>query len=437
MAKEKDELWAGGSWEQPTSRYTLPDPPNAQLGEQVKLSRSFRRWRRRGAGLFRRGIAILATGAVLAGIVAVAVSHPASPLYIQPYTGWTESTIPSGGGSAGGSYGGGTYVESETDSTMSAPSMVQADLLTSDLITIEEGEGEVLTPQEIYQNNEATVVYIESYSMEGIGAGTGIILSEDGYIVTNAHVIAGAMETTVTLWDESIYTATLVGWDGDEDLAVIKIDAQGLTPAVFGDSDDLQVGDNAYAIGNPLGAEYRSTFTDGIISALGRYLDIDGVYMSLIQTTTPINMGNSGGALLNEYGQVVGITTIKLMSSSDTVENMGFAIPSTRVVRVVNWLAQGIEIQTPAVGITVYAVTDPLRGMLVDSVSEGGYAAAAGIQPGDIITHAEGEPLYATSDLSQILSSMLVGDTLHLIVNRDGETLEIDVVLSNYDDVHG
>ncbi len=436
MAKEKDELWAGGSWEQPTSRYTLPDPPSAQMEDQIKMSRSIRRWRRRGAGLFRRGISILATGAVLAGIVAVAVSHPSSPLYIQPYTSWTESTVPSGGGSAGGSYGGGAYVE-ETDSSMSEPSMMQAELLTSDLISIAGAEEEALTPQEIYLNNEATVVYIESYSMEGIGAGTGIILSEDGYIVTNAHVIAGAIETSVTLWDESVYTATLVGWDGDEDLAVIKIDAQDLTPAVFGDSDALQVGDDAYAIGNPLGAEYRSTFTDGIISALGRYLDIDGVYMSLIQTTTPINMGNSGGALLNEYGQVVGITTIKLMSSSDTVENMGFAIPSTRVVRVVNWLAQGIEIQTPAVGITVYAVTDPVRGMLVDSVSEGGYAAAAGIQPGDIITHAEGEPLYTTSDLSQMLSSMLVGDTLHLTVYRDGETLDIDVELSNYDDVHG
>lgn len=432
---EKDIFWTGGSWEQPTSRYLPPDTPNEQLTSSINRSKAFRNARNRMFRWIRFGAGVLVTGTILA-CIAVGIGGIALPSISLSTSipGGSGGGSWSGGGSSGGSSGG--YIQEETSDAVSSPRLAQGALLTEDLISLDTGDSPILTPQEIYSQVASSVVYIETLSDYGIGAGTGIIISEDGYIVTNAHVISDATTAIVTLWDETSYPATLIGWDGDEDLAVIKIDVDGLNPVTFGDSSDLVVGDTAYAIGNPLGSTYRSTFTDGIISALDRYLDIDGVYMSLIQTTTPINMGNSGGALLNDSGQVVGITTIKIMSSSGTIENMGFAIPSSRVVTVVNCLVQGIELTTPALGITIYEVTDPVRGLLIHEVVEDSYADEAGLLPGDIITHAAGTPVYYNNDLAQIKDSLLVGDTLVVTIYRDGFSFNVDVILSDYAEVH-
>ncbi len=438
MAKEQDTLWKGGSWEQSIDSYPTPYPLDKNISRRINRTNT----RRRRGRSFLHGLRLV-LGISLALAVSIAIFIGVSGSSI-PITSITVPGITSGGsvggssgssGSGGGSAPGG-YVQEETSNPVNDPLLPQAELLEEPLISFTESTGTALTPQEIYAEAQYSVVYIETLTATGIGAGTGVILSEDGYIITNAHVVSDALQATVVLWDETYYSASVVGWDVDEDLAVLKIDAQGLTPINIGNSADLVVGDAAYAIGNPMGAEYRSTFTDGIISALDRYLDIDGVYMSLIQTTTPINSGNSGGALLNDQGQLVGITTIKLMSSSSSVENMGFAIPSTRVVQVVNCLVQGIELTTPALGITVYEVVDPVRGLYVQEVIEDSYADDAGLLPGDILLSAVGVLLNYTPYLMQIKDSLLVGDTLTVTVMRGDDIFDLDVILSDYALVH-
>lgn len=438
MAKEQHTLWTGGSWEQPSS--ATPTPYLLDKNISRRITRASAR-RRRGRKLLHGLRFILGISLVLAASIAIFIGVSGSSI---PIASITLPSITSGGsvggssgssGGGGGSYPGG-YVQEETSNAVNDPLLPQAELLEEPLISFAESTGTPLTPQEIYAEAQYSVVYIETLTATGIGAGTGVILSEDGYIITNAHVISDAMQATVVLWDETYYSASVVGWDVDEDLAVLKIDAQGLTPIDIGNSADLVVGDAAYAIGNPMGAEYRSTFTDGIISALDRYLDIDGVYMSLIQTTTPINSGNSGGALLNDQGQLIGITTIKLMSDTDSVESMGFAIPSSRVVQVVNYLVQGIELTTPALGITVYEIVDPVRGLYIQEVVADSYSDEAGLLPGDILLYAAGIPLNYSTDLMQIKDSLLVGDTLTVTVMRDDEIFDVDVVLSDYALVH-
>ena len=203
-------------------------------------------------------------------------------------------------------------------------------------------DAQALTPGEVYDQVRPSTVTVLGEDAEGYSVGTGVIFTEDGYILTNYHVIDGCSACQVWITDEygvdSVYDALLVGGDADQDLAVLKIDAQGLTPAEFGVSDELSVGDPVYAIGNPLGLELRSTFTDGIVSAVNRDVDVDGVIMTLIQTNAALNSGNSGGPLINQYGQVVGINTIKIMSGYATLEGLGFAIPTSLAQRWVNEL---------------------------------------------------------------------------------------------------
>lgn len=189
-------------------------------------------------------------------------------------------------------------------------------------------EGEPLRFQEIYQANLSCIVSVRGTKGSSMSLGTGVIMSENGYIITNSHVIEGCSAVDVVLWDERVYPALLVGRDEQTDLAVLKVECTGLSPADFGDSGLLRVGDVALAIGNPLGEDLRGTMTDGIISALNRDVNVDGRTMSLIQTTAALNSGNSGGALINEYGQVIGITNLKMQSYYDTVE--GLASPSLR-----------------------------------------------------------------------------------------------------------
>ena len=301
-----------------------------------------------------------------------------------------------------------------------------------------ESHGEALTIQEIYQKVNPSTVTVLTGNRDGSAmVGTGVIFTEDGFILTNAHVIAGGSECYVVLDTGEDYRACLLGLDEEKDLAVIKIAASGLPAAEFGDSDALTVGDPVYAIGNPLGVELRGTLTNGIVSAINRDVEMQGRTMTMIQTNAALNNGNSGGPLINSYGQVIGINTMKMSNSSlsedeATVEGLGFALPISSVSFVVNDLiAHGEFLGTPTIGITVRTIEKSGGGTQVEvyTVDDALGAAEAGVQPGDIILEADGQPVSVTSDLLTVRRSHSVGDTIRLTIQRDGQTLTVDVVL--------
>ena len=294
-----------------------------------------------------------------------------------------------------------------------------------------------LSFQDIYAKVIPSIVSIRGTQGTGTSLGTGVVASADGYIITNSHVIEGCSSVDITLWDEGKYPAKLVGRDEESDLAVLKIESENLTPAEFGDSSSLQVGDVALAIGNPLGEELRGTMTDGIISAINRDLLVDGNAMVLIQTTAALNAGNSGGALLNAYGQVVGITNMKMSSYYDTVEGLGFAIPSTTVKSVSDSLiALGHVGGRPTIGITVRTLTAESAqsygtppGVRVEEVEPASDAFTQGLQVGDVIVQANGIDVATIDDLNGVKADLDVGDTILLHIYRDGAYLDISVTL--------
>ena len=209
--------------------------------------------------------------------------------------------------------------------------------------------------------------------------------------------------------------------------ALLKVDAQGLTPAEFGDSSALRIGDPVAAIGDPLG--YRSTITDGIVSALNREVDVDGVTMVLIQTSAAINFSNSGGALINQYGQVVGITTVKIVTDDGSTEALGFAIPSVRVKYVADALIAGEEIRTGAFGFTVYTFPSEGGGLELMEVHPSSDAWAKGLRAGDILIAANGQPVTSTQDLTQLKQALGPGDVVTLTYLRDGQSYTVEVAL--------
>ena len=294
-----------------------------------------------------------------------------------------------------------------------------------------------LTYQEIYDRNIAAIVSIRAYQTGGGATGTGVIMTADGYIITNYHVIQGSYEVEVLLSDDSVHQALLVGGDQTNDLAVLKIDAADLTPAEFGDSDLLQVGDLALAIGNPLGEELRGTMTDGIISAISRDVNVDGNTMTLIQTTAALNSGNSGGALLNDRGQVVGITNMKMTSYSGSVEGLGFAIPTNTVKTIVDDLiAYGHVPGYPTLGILGStmdqeraAASGLVVGVYVQSVTAGSDAEKQGMRAGDVITECNGQSVTSVDDINAIKAGFQAGDALNFRVYRNGEYLDLEVKL--------
>lgn len=310
---------------------------------------------------------------------------------------------------------------------------------------VPQGEEE-LSLREIYERNSDSIVAISAYAdgEDGYRWGTGVILSEDGLVLTNTHIISECDSAKVTLFDDSVYEARLVGADSVSDVAVLKIDAEGLEPVVFGDSSTLAVGDSVAAIGNPLGEDFRCTMTDGIVSAIERGIRHKGNSMALIQTNTAINEGNSGGALFNKFGQVIGITNLKIMSSALGVEGMGFAIPSSTVESVVNTLVECGKVSgRPAIGITMMKIQNDVsehydlpEGLFVVSVNKNSDAKAQGIQVGDFITHANGTPVKSLSELEDIINSLQVGDTINLTISRDGESLDIAVKLMDRSDLY-
>ncbi len=297
-----------------------------------------------------------------------------------------------------------------------------------------------LSLQEIYEKNIPSVVSITSQTASGTSAGTGVIVSDAGYLVTNYHVVRRAQSIDVKLTDERELTASLVGEDPVSDLAVLYIAADGLTPAQFGDSDTLRVGDSVVAIGDPLGVELRGTMTDGIVSAISRDVQVDGRTMNLIQTNAALNSGNSGGPLINSMGQVIGINTMKIGAFADSsgVEGLGFAIPSATVQEIVNpLLTQGYVSGRPWLGIegesfsTFYQRFYRIpRGVYITSVQSGSPAGTAGLQSGDIIVSVDGTAVSDMEDLDSMLYAHIPGDTMTLTIYRSGRQGDVTVTLT-------
>ena len=280
----------------------------------------------------------------------------------------------------------------------------------------------------------ATSYFFRQYVTQG--AGSGVVLSADGYIVTNYHVINGAQQITVTTNDGTAYSATLVGTDASNDIAVLKVDAKGLTPAVLGDSSKLAVGDAVLAIGNPLGT-LSGTVTDGIISALEREVTIDGNTMTLLQTSAAVNPGNSGGGLFNAGGELVGIVNAKSSSDSsgNAVDNIGFAIPINQVYGIVKSIIENGYIEKPFIGVSVLTVSDETQkyglpgGASVQSVTADSPAEEAGLQINDIITKVNDTEITTSNDLVKLVRAANPGDVLTVTVYRQGETLELTVTV--------
>lgn len=300
-----------------------------------------------------------------------------------------------------------------------------------------EAHGSVLRIQEVYERvNPCTVTVATSLSDGSAIIGTGVIFTEDGYILTNAHVIAGGLECFVVRDTGQSYEAKLVGFDEEKDLAVVKVEARGLPTAEFGDSDALTVGDTVYAIGNPLGVELRGTLTDGIVSAINRDVRVDGVMMTLIQTNAALNNGNSGGPLINIYGQVVGINMMKMGSNSTvSVEGLGFAIPISAAAYMVNDLIAYGEVRgEPVIGISVRqeAVTlDTGESALeIMEVVSGGAGEKAGLALGDYVLRADDEAMTSSDDLLRVRRRYGAGETLTLEIDREGERFSVDVTLT-------
>lgn len=298
--------------------------------------------------------------------------------------------------------------------------------------------GGLLTFQQIYQKMIPSVVSIVTATETGTASGTGIVMTEDGYLITNEHVVDGAVSIQVLLQDESQYPASLVGSDAISDLAVLKIDASGLTAAEFGNSDEVQVGDTVVAIGDPLGIELRGTMTDGIISAINRDVTTNGRTMTLLQTNAQLNNGNSGGPLINSYGQVIGINTMKMGAYySSSVEGIGFAIPIATAKPIVDELIEkGYVAGRPAIGIQGDSVPGYAQayyhfpnGVYVSYVYPGSDAQAKGLAEGDIITEIDGTAVASMDDLNAVKNRHVAGDTVNLTVYRGGQYYSVDIVL--------
>lgn len=290
-----------------------------------------------------------------------------------------------------------------------------------------------------------------SQTSSATATGSGIIISEDGYIVTNNHVVDSSSSNssysyyelskatsikvklnTATYGEDAVFDATVVGQDSQTDLAVLKIDKDGLTPAEFADSDQAVVGEFVMAVGSPLGLD--TTVTQGIISAVDRQVESDGVVYTCIQTDAAINSGNSGGALVNSDGKVIGINTLKLTGSN--VEGIGFAIPINSTLDVIDQLIDYNKVLRPYIGITGIDVDentakryDLVIGVYIQSVENFSPAEKAGLKAGDVIIKADGKDITTMDELTEIKNSHQIGDTITLVVNRNGEEKEISVTL--------
>ena len=352
------------------------------------------------------------------------------------------------GGFVGAKFGGSGKVviqqvapSSTADSASGSDSSITAASSSGSSLTTEQ-VADLVSPSVVVITTEQVVYSQWSwYGQNQVesGAGSGVIISSDGYILTCAHVVDGASTITVTIGDKD-YTATLVGEDTTSDIAVIKIDADGLTPATVGNSDSLKVGQSVLAVGNPLG-ELGGTVTGGMISALNRSVTIQGSSsvntMSLIQMDASVSPGNSGGGLFNMNGELVGIVNAK--SSSSDAEGLGFAIPINDAIKVAQELLEnGYVTGRPYLGITYLAVTDAQTasqlgvnayGVYVVEVVKGGPAEKAGLQAGDRIVSVDGTEIASKDDLGTLMQKHAAGDTLSITIARDGQMQTVNVTL--------
>ena len=296
-----------------------------------------------------------------------------------------------------------------------------------------------LSLQDIYDKTIGSVVSISCTSSYGTSTGTGVVLTSGGYVVTNAHVVQGAGSISVLLSDERSFPATLVGADTISDLAVLHIEAEDLIPAEFGDSSVLRVGDSVVAIGDPLGMELRGTMTNGIVSAINRDVTTGGRTLTLIQTNAALNSGNSGGPLINCYGQVIGINTMKMgdFASSSGVEGLGFAIPSTTVKEIADQLIeQGYVSGRPTLGLTGETVSAFYQfyyhlpnGMYISEIDPQSDAARKGLEAGDILISVDDTRISNMDELEALLSNYDVGDTVRIVIYRAGRQYSAQLTL--------
>ena len=281
-----------------------------------------------------------------------------------------------------------------------------------------------------------TTTWFGGYYVQS-GAGSGVIISQDGYILTCAHVVDGATSVKVQLQNGETYDASIVGSDATSDIAVIKIEATGLTPAVIGDSDALAVGETVVAVGNPLGT-LSNTVTDGIISALNREVTVEDNDMTLLQTNASISPGNSGGGLFNANGELIGVVNAK--SSYSEAEGIGFAIPIDSAMEIAQQLIENGAVIRPALGVKILDVMDAntasqlgvsATGVYVVEVTAGGGAEAAGVQAGDRIIAVDDTAVSSSNSVKSYLADKQVGDTVNLQVEREGKVLTLTVTLGS------
>lgn len=314
-------------------------------------------------------------------------------------------------------------------------------------VTVKQVDGKTLmTPAEVYAATVNSVVSINStsrstnffgQSVPTASSGSGFIISADGYIITNEHVVSGATEVKVTLYNGETYTAAYVGGDSDYDVAVIKIEASGLDPVVLGDSAKLNVGDSVLAIGNPLG-ELTFSMSQGIVSCCNRAINVDGTPFNMIQTDAGINPGNSGGPLMNLYGEVIGIVSAKYSSYSNTaVEALGFAIPMADVQAILTDIMENGTVTNKAyMAITAGSMTEEMaaqyridltEGVFVFSVEKGGAGDKAGLRLGDIITKMDNRDIRDYDDLTTAKKNYHAGDAVTLTIYRQGEYMTVQL----------
>ena len=296
-----------------------------------------------------------------------------------------------------------------------------------------------LSLQAIYEKAIPSVVSIACAGNGSSSTGTGVVLTADGYVLTNSHVVAGATTISATFTDGRMLPAVIVGQDEISDLAVLRVEATDLVAAEFGDSAVLRVGDAVVAIGDPLGTKLRGTMTDGIISAINRDIETDGRTMTLIQTNAALNAGNSGGPLLNCYGQVIGINTMKIgdYMNDAGVEGLGFAIPSATAIEVVDQLIDfGYVVGRPSIGLSFQELSYLYQhmyhlpqGLYVSGVTAGSNAEALGISPGDVLLAFDGIRVSDMDTLRSLLYQHEAGDVVEIIVYRGGNQYQLNLTL--------
>ena len=336
-----------------------------------------------------------------------------------------------------GGYGGASIALKQQNST-NTPTLQQSNLThtnnsaSAEILSVSDVANEALkSVVEIRTESVTSDQYMQQYTSSG--AGSGVILSQDGYIATNYHVIDGANTITVRDYDGNEYKATLVGSDEKTDLAVLKIEATGLSPVTFGDSSSLKIGDTAIAIGNPLG-ELGGTVTTGIISALDREIQINNETMTLLQTNAAINPGNSGGGLFNANGELIGIVNAK--STGEAVEGLGFAIPSNIAKTIIeDLMSDGYVSNRPYLGVSLqdqtnqYGFNKSSTSVYIASVVANSAASKAGLTSGDQIVSVDGQEVSSASEVKTIINQHSANDTIEITIIRNNQQKTVQVTL--------